>query len=171
MNRFSSNRNSKPLLNRQRHSLSKQKELMDTLEASAESAPANELAQKEDRVGEEFGKLSENLDELGTEMGELAENKENAPPQIDRLADEIKRLNQFTKDHNLPEDLEATSENLRSGQNRKALESGREAEQTLTELAQGLDNALEFYGRRERKRNYDCYAGSRSEWAASLAPS
>ena len=121
-----------------------QKELMDTLEASAESAPANELAQKEDRVGEEFSKLSENLDELGTEMEALAENKENAPPQIERLADEIKRLNQFAKDHNLPEDLEATSENLRSGQNREALESGRAAEQTLTELAQGLDNALEF---------------------------
>ena len=121
-----------------------QKELMDTLETSPESAPANELAQKEDSVGEEFGKLSENLDELGTEMGELAENKENAPPQIERLADEIKRLNQFTKDHNLPEDLEATSENLRSGQKREALESGRAAEQTLTELAQGLDNALEF---------------------------
>ena len=121
-----------------------QKELMDTLETSSESAPANELAQKEDLVGEAFGKLSEKLDELGTEMGELAENKENAPPQIERLADEIKRLNQFTKDHNLPEDLQTTSENLRSGQNREALESGREAEQTLTELAQGLDNALEF---------------------------
>lgn len=121
-----------------------QKELMDTLETSAESAPANELAQKEDRVGEEFGKLSEQLDELGADMGELAENKENAPPQIERLADEIKRLNQFAKDQNLPEDLQTTSENLRSGQNREALESGREAEQTLTELAQGLDNALEF---------------------------
>ena len=121
-----------------------QKQLMDTLETSAESAPANELAQKEDRVGEEFGKLSEQLDELGADMGELAENKENAPPQIERLADEIKRLNQFAKDQNLPEDLQTTSENLRSGQNREALESGREAEQTLTELAQGLDNALEF---------------------------
>ena len=121
-----------------------QKELMNTLETSPESAPASELAQKEDLVGEEFGKLSEKLDELGTEMGELAENKENAPPQIERLADEIKRLNQFTKDHKLPEDLQTTSENLRSGQNREALESGREAEQTLTELAQGLDNALEF---------------------------
>ena len=121
-----------------------QKELMDTLETSPESAPTNELAQKEDLVGEEFGKLSEKLDELGTEMGELAENKENAPPQIERLADEIKRLNQFTKDHKLPEDLQTTSENLRSGQNKEALESGREAEQTLTELAQGLDNALEF---------------------------
>ena len=121
-----------------------QKALMDTLETSAESAPANELAQKEDRVGEEFDKLSEKLDELGAEMGELAENKENAPPQIERLADEVKRLNQFTKDQNLPEDLQTTSENLRSGQHREALESGREAEQTLAELAQGLDNALEF---------------------------
>ena len=121
-----------------------QKELMDTLETSPESAPANELAQKEDRVGEEFGKLSENLDELGAEMGELAKNKENAPPQIERLADEVKRLNQFAKDQNLPEDLQTTSENLRSRQNREALESGRAAEQTLTELAQGLDNALEF---------------------------
>ena len=121
-----------------------QKQLMDTLETLQQSTPTTDLAEKEDRVGEEFGKLSEKLDNLGTEMGELAENKENAPPQIERLADEIKRLNQFTKDHNLPEDLQATSQNLRSGQNTEALESGRAAEQTLTELAQGLDNALAF---------------------------
>ena len=121
-----------------------QKELMDTLETSLESAPANQLAEKEDRVGDEFGKLSEKLGRLGTDMGALAENKENAPPQIGRIADEIERLNQFTKDHKLSETLETTSDNLRSGQNRDALESGREAEQTLTELAQGLDNALEF---------------------------
>ena len=121
-----------------------QKQLMDTLETLPQSTPTTDLAAKEDRVGEEFGKLSEKLDNLGTEMGELAENKENAPPQIERLADEIKRLNQFAKDHNLPEDLQTTSENLRSGQNTKALESGRAAEQTLTELAQGLDNALAF---------------------------
>jgi len=49
-----------------------QKELMDTLETSLESAPVNELAQKEDRVGDEFGQLSEKLDTLGTDMGELA---------------------------------------------------------------------------------------------------
>ena len=121
-----------------------QKQLMDTLETLSESSPATDLAEKEDTVGEEFGKLSEKLDNLGADMDELAKNKENAPPQIERLADEIKRLNQFTKDHKLPEDLETTSENLRSGQNTEALESGREAEQTLTELAQGLDNALAF---------------------------
>ena len=121
-----------------------QKQLMDTLEASLQSAPANELAQKEDRIGNEFGKLSEKLDQLGTEMKKLAEKKENAPPQIGQIADEIMRLNQFTQAYNLSETLAATSENLRSGQNREGLKSGREAEQTLTELAQGLDNALEF---------------------------
>ena len=121
-----------------------QKALMDTLEASLESALANELAEKEDRIGDEFGKLSEKLDTLGTKMKDIAENKENAPPQIGRIADEIKRLNQFTREQQLPETLETTSENLRSGENSEALESGREAEQTLTELAQGLDNALAF---------------------------
>ena len=121
-----------------------QKQLMDILEASLQSAPANELAQKEDRIGDEFGKLSEKLDKLGTEMKKLAEKEENAPPQIGRIADEIMRLNQFTQEYNLSETLAATSENLRSGQNREGLKSGREAEQTLTELAQGLDNALEF---------------------------
>ena len=77
-------------------------------------------------------------------MGELAKNSENPPPQIERIADEILRLNQFTQEYKLPEMIDATSENLRSGQNSEALESGRSAQQTLTELAQGLDNALAF---------------------------
>ncbi len=121
-----------------------QKQLMDTLESLERSAPTRDLAQKEDRVADEFNQLSEKLEELGTKMGELAQNKENAPPQIERLADEIVRLNQFAHEHKLPEMLEATSENLRGGQKNAALESGRGAEQTLTELAQGLDNALAF---------------------------
>ena len=121
-----------------------QKQLMDTLESEAQSASVNDLAQKEDRVASEFEHLSEELDELGTEMKDMAQNSDNAPPQIERLADEIKRLNQFARDQNLSEMLEATSESLRSGQNSEALESGREAQQTLTEVAQGLDNALAF---------------------------
>ena len=121
-----------------------QKELMDTLEASTESAPLNDLAQKEDKIGEEFGQLSEKLEKLGTDMKELAQNSENAPPQVERIADEILRLNQFTHEYKLPEMLDATSASLRSGQNSEALESGRGAQQTLTELAQGLDNALAF---------------------------
>ena len=121
-----------------------QKQLMDTLESLERSAPTGDLAQKEDRVADEFNQLSEKLEELGTKMGELAQNQENAPPQIERLADEIVRLNQFAHEHKLPEMLKATSENLRGGQKNAALESGRGAEQTLTELAQGLDNALAF---------------------------
>ena len=121
-----------------------QKQLMDTLESLERSAPTRGLAQKEDRVADEFKQLSEKLEELGTKMGQLAQNQENAPPQIERLADEIVRLNQFAHEHKLPEMLEATSENLRGGQKDAALESGRGAEQTLTELAQGLDNALAF---------------------------
>ena len=121
-----------------------QKQLMDTLESSEQSTPTSDLAQKEDRVADEFDQLSGKLEELGTKMAELAQNQENAPPQIERLADEIIRLNQFAHEHKLPEMLAATSENLREGQNSEALESGRDAEQTLTELAQGLDNALAF---------------------------
>ncbi|MCE2414541.1 hypothetical protein J4G07_11085 [Candidatus Poribacteria bacterium] len=121
-----------------------QKQLMDTLESSGQSAPTSDLAEKEDRVADEFNALSGKLEELGTKMGELAKNQENAPPQIERLADEILRLNAFAHEHKLPEMLEATSENLRRGENKEALESGRGAEQTLTEFAQGLDNALAF---------------------------
>ena len=121
-----------------------QKALMDTLAATAESTPLNALAQKEDRVGKEFGRLSEKLEKLGTDMKALAKDKENAPPQIERLGDEILRLNRFAHEYELPEMLDTTSANLRSGQNSEALESGRGAQQTLTELAQGLDNALAF---------------------------
>ena len=121
-----------------------QKELMDTLEATAESGPLKALAQKEDRVGEAFGRLSDQLEKLGTDMKALATDNKNAPPQIEQLGEEIFRLNRFTHEYRLPETLEATSANLRSGQNSEALESGRSAQQTLTELAQGLDNALAF---------------------------
>ena len=125
-----------------------QKQLMDTLASLEQSAPTSDLAEKEDRVADEFNQLSEKLEELGTKMGELARNNDSdiagAPPQIERLADEIGRLNQFAHEYKLPEMLAATSENLRGGQNSEALESGRGAEQTLTELAQGLDNALAF---------------------------
>ena len=121
-----------------------QKQLMDTLESEAQSSPVNDLAQKEDRVASEFEHLSQELDELGTEMKEMAQDSQNSPPQIERLADEIIRLNQFAHEQKLSEMLEATSESLRGGQNSEALESGREAEQTLTEVAQSLDNALAF---------------------------
>ena len=139
-----------------------QKELMDTLEGIEEGSHFSQegpqegqstdtpqtLAQKEERVGSEVAQLQEKLDTLGSKMGELAEKQGSetlgGPPQIERLAEEIKRLNQFAQEQKLAETLQETSANLRSGQNQQALQSGREAQQTMTELAQGLDNALEF---------------------------
>ena len=123
----------------------RQQQLMDTLAELPPSAPTNDLADREARVASEFDQLSEKLGELGTEMRELARNSENAPPQIERLGDEITRLNQFVHDQKLPEMLAATHQRLqKGGQQREALESGRDAQQTLTELAQGLDNAMAF---------------------------
>ena len=125
-----------------------QQQLMDSLDPQisekSETTELNDAAQKEDRIKGESDKLGEKLDELGNEMSEMAKSQENAPPQIQKVADEVKRLNQYAKDQKLPENLQGTSQSLRNEQKQDALQTGREAEQTLTELAQGLDNALEF---------------------------
>ena len=115
-----------------------------TADTSLEQSELNDVAQKEDRITQESDKLSEKLDSLGNEMSEMADSQENPAPQIQKVADEVKRLNQYAKDQNLSENLQNTSQNLRKSQTQDALQSGRDAEQTMTELAQGLDNALEF---------------------------
>ncbi|MDE0481235.1 MAG: hypothetical protein OXI67_01530 [Candidatus Poribacteria bacterium] len=104
----------------------------------------NDAAQKEDRIKQESDKLSEKLDTLGNEMSEMAKSQENAAPQIQKVADEVKRLNQYAQDQQLSENLQNTSQSLRNAQRQDAQQTGRQAEQTMTELAQGLDNALEF---------------------------
>jgi hypothetical protein len=104
----------------------------------------NDAAQKEDRIKQESDKLSEKLDTLGNEMSEMAKSQENAAPQVQKVADEVKRLNQYAQDQQLSENLQNTSQSLRNAQRQDAQQTGRQAEQTLTELAQGLDNALEF---------------------------
>lgn len=109
-----------------------------------EKSKHNDSAQKEDRIKKESDKLSEKLDNLGNEMSEMAESQENPAPQIQKVADEVKRLNQYTKDQQLSDNLQSTSQNLRKSNMQDALETGRTAEQTMTELAQGLDNAVEF---------------------------
>ncbi len=113
-------------------------------DTSLEQTELNDVAQKEDRITQESDKLSEKLNTLGNDMSEMAQSQENTAPQIQKIADEVKRLNQYTKDQNLSENLQNTSENLRNSETQDALNTGREAEQTMTELAQGLDNALEF---------------------------
>lgn len=132
-----------------------QKQLMDELDttpasenvtdhATSEKAELADAAQKETRIQQESDKLSEKLDTLGNKMSELAESQETAAPQTQKIADEVKRLNQFARDEKLSETLQDTSENLRNAQKQDALQTGRKAEDTLSALAQGLDNALEF---------------------------
>lgn len=146
-----------------------QKELMDSLETSnsdengtensqldvntdlsqqtendTDNSELNDAAQREERIQQESDKLGEKLDSIGNEMSEMAQSQENSAPQIQKIADEVKRLNQYTKEQNLSENLQKTSQNLQNSQRQDALNTGREAEQTMTELAQGLDNALEF---------------------------
>ncbi len=128
-----------------------QKQLMDSLDTSVSEKTAdsskselNDAALKEDRITQESDKLSEKLDTLGNEMSDIAKSQENAAPQIQKVADEVKRLNQYAQSEQLSENLQSTSESLRNAQKQDAQQTGRQAEQTLTELAQGLDNALEF---------------------------
>ncbi len=109
-----------------------------------EQSQLNESAQREDRIKQESDKLSEKLDTLGNEMSDIAKSQENSAPQIEKVADEVMRLNQYTKDQKLSENLQRTSNNLRNELQQEALQTGRNAEQTMSELAHGLDNAMEF---------------------------
>lgn len=104
----------------------------------------SDAADKEEKIRQESGKLGEKLDSLGNEMSDMSQSQENPAPQIQKIADELKRLNQYTKDQNLSENLQNTAQSLQNAQTQDALKTGRDAEQTMSELAQGLDNALEF---------------------------
>lgn len=104
----------------------------------------NDAAQKEDRIKQESEKLSEKLDKLSHEMSDMAEKQQNAAEQVQKVADEIKELNQYTEEQQLSENLQKTSDSLRNAQKQQAQETGRKAEKTMQDLAQGLDNALEF---------------------------
>ena len=97
---------------------------------------SKQLATREERIAEEMDDLHQTLGELGEEMSELENLK--------RVADEIKRLNQFARDVRIEQDLRSASQQMQGNQMQSAMESGRAAQQGLTELHQGLDNALEF---------------------------
>lgn len=96
----------------------------------------NSLANQEERIAGEMDGLHQTLNELGEEMSELENLK--------RVADEILRLNQFARDVRIAEDLRSATQQMRRNQMQGATESGEAAQQGLTELHQGLDNALEF---------------------------
>ncbi len=132
-----------------------QKQLIDSIDqppdeinqntSGIQTAKLNDAANNEERIQNDSNNLSEKLDNLGNEMSGLFESQDNAAPQLKKIADEVKRLNQYTRDEKLQDNLQQTSKNLRNAEKQEAVETGRYAEQTMTELAQGLDNAMEFF--------------------------
>ena len=133
-------------VNQTKELVERQERLMEQLRDLAERAGQNNtqdanqdingVAQQEERIAEGMDDLHQELDELGEEMSELENLK--------RVADEIKRLNQFARDVQIAQDLRSATQQMRSNQMQGAMESGAAAQQGLTELHQGLDNALEF---------------------------
>ncbi len=129
-----------------------QKQLVDSIDPSNSEKTEdtlnknalNDAAQKEDRIKQESDKLSKKLDTLSNEMSDMAKSQQNAAEQIQKIADELKELNQYTEDQQLSENLQKTSDSLRNAQKQQAQDTGRQAEKTMQDLAQGLDNALEF---------------------------
>ena len=96
----------------------------------------DELAKQEERIADGMDGLHGELDELGREMSK----HEN----LRRVADEIDRLNQFARNENVVPNLNEATKNMLLSQLEQAMQPGQHAQNTMSDLAQGLENALEF---------------------------
>ena len=97
------------------------------------------LAQQEERIFDATGKLLSSIYQLGQEMVDQAGAGQI---QLGQVGKELQRLQKFAQSYQLLADLQKTANQLRKGQ--KFVQAAQSAERTLTELHQGLDNALEF---------------------------
>ncbi|HIA66361.1 TPA: hypothetical protein EYN98_09930 [Candidatus Poribacteria bacterium] len=100
------------------------------------SEEGKNLAVREEKVKYGLSELQMKLDQVGSEMSEQ--------PSLKRIGDEVQRLSQFSKDQKIAEQITQTSSQLRQFQLSEARQSSQKAMQGLTELHQGLDNAMEF---------------------------
>ncbi len=96
----------------------------------------DELAKQEERIATGMDGLHNELDELGREMSKH--------DNLRRVADEINRLNQFARNENVVSNLKEARTQMQHSQFERAIQTGKEAQNTMSDLAQGLDNALEF---------------------------
>ena len=96
----------------------------------------NELANQEKRIADAMDGLHKELDQLSREMSEHN--------NLQRVADEINRLNQFARDENVVSKLREASTQMQHSQLKQAMQPGQQAQNTMSDLAQGLENALEF---------------------------
>lgn len=96
----------------------------------------DELAKQEERIADEMDGLHRELGELGREMSKH--------DNLRRVGNEIDRLNQFAKNENVVPNLKEASKQMQLSQLKQAMQSGQQAQHTMSDLAQGLENALEF---------------------------
>lgn len=125
----------------------RQKRLMETVKDLISQAdqfsegieiPSESLAELENRVMEGIVSLHEKLDELGEQMSTRA--------NLQRVAAEIKRLNQTAQDQDIAQKLRTAGSEIGRSRMHAAIVPGQQAQEGLNDLAQGLENALEFMG-------------------------
>lgn len=105
-------------------------------EGDGNSLSENDLAEREDKIDKGVGNLQDKLGELGEQMSK----HEN----LKRVADEINRLNQLSRDQQIREQLQAASSQMRANRMQDAMQPGQQAQQRLGDLHQSLDNAMAF---------------------------
>ena len=103
---------------------------------SKQQGQSEDMAKREDRIGKQLEGLQDDLDAISDEMKE--------GKNLDRIAQEIARLNQESKDNQTAQNLQSASEKLRQFQPGQSLQPGNQALAGLNNLQQGLDNAAEF---------------------------
>ena len=119
------------------HAQSNQKEASQpTGSQQALDQHGDELAKQEERIADGMDGLHNDLDELGREMSKH--------DNLQRVADEINRLNQFARNENVVPNLKEASTQMQHSQLERAMQPGQQAQNTMSDLAQGLENALEF---------------------------
>lgn len=128
------------LAERQKRLMDAVKDLMNQANQNGEGMEmrSGDLAKQEHRVMEGLESLQEALDELGEQMSTRG--------NLQRVADEIKRLNQNTREQEIAQKLHSASSQIRRSRMQASMMPGQQAQQGLNELAQGLDNAIEFMG-------------------------
>ncbi|MDE0184860.1 MAG: hypothetical protein OXP71_05325 [Candidatus Poribacteria bacterium] len=125
----------------------RQERLMDTVKnlisRANQFSEGNEmglenLAEQENRVMAGLASLHEKLDELGEKMSTRA--------NLQRVADEIKRLNRTAREREIAQKLQSAGSAIQRSRMRAAIAPGQQAQEGLSDLAQGLENAMEFMG-------------------------
>jgi len=112
------------------------KKMTDEKSQSKQKQLSGDMAKQEDRIGKQLEGLQDDLDAISDEMKEQQ--------NLDRIAQEIARLNQESKDNQIAQNLQAASKNLRQSQPGQSLQPGTQALAGMNDLQQGLDNAADF---------------------------